>query len=169
MTSLKGGGVLTGIVTGAKGSGDGGDGAAATGVPPRVPLLGQEGGTTLGWGIIDVACTTPSMPWHLIEDPRVQILGLIILTLLRKNRLRPSFEILRTKPGIDVGIKEPVGKCRRCSIRRGEGIEWWSKKSTTLFSGIPVFARIRSLGIKKVMLPLTRSEGAIFMSITKVK
>ena len=79
------------------------DGAgAATGINPMPPPIGgsnggiggglvileqevDEGGTVELWCGAIVASTTPSMPWHLMDEPAVQILGLMIWTLLRKT------------------------------------------------------------------------------------
>ena len=67
------------------GAGDGHDGAEGAAAGIGLDPLEHVGGgrsVVLCSGTI-VACTTPSMPWHLIEDPAVHILGLIILTLFR--------------------------------------------------------------------------------------
>lgn len=78
-----GGGASKGVKltppSGGAGRGDGNNGAG-------FELLEQvgKGSVLVLWfsGII-VASTTPSMPWHLMEDPAVHTLGLTIRTLFR--------------------------------------------------------------------------------------
>lgn len=76
--------------------GDGEDGAGdvapATG---GLELLEEEDeGEVVLFSGIDVGSKTPSMPWHRMEDPAVQIFRLMILTLLREKFLLPLLEIL---------------------------------------------------------------------------
>lgn len=111
-------------------------------------LLGQGGGGE-GEGVFG-AESTPSTPWHRMEDPAVQMFGLINFTLLRRKLLLPWLEILSMYSAAELGIMEPVGIYSRWSKSRGDGIEWWSKKSVTESCVIVIFDSIRSLGIKKV-------------------
>lgn len=85
-----------------------GDGAAAIAVGDRkdgagdvapaaggLELLEQEGdGEVVLCSGIDVGSKTPSTPWHRMEDPSVQIFGLMIFTLLRDKFFLPLLEIL---------------------------------------------------------------------------
>ena len=77
--------------------GNGSDGAGAlASTTGGLELLEQEGegGEVLLFFGITVSDKTPSMPWHLMEDPAEQIFGLMIFTLFREKFLLPLFEIL---------------------------------------------------------------------------
>ena len=69
-----------------------GDVAPATGA---IELLEQEGdGEVVLCSGINVGSKTPSMPWHRMEDPSVQIFGLMIFTSSREKFFLPLLEIL---------------------------------------------------------------------------
>jgi len=71
-------------------SGNGSDGLGGVATIAGLVLLEQA-----GKGCLSVSTSsTPSMPWHLIEDPAVHRSGLEILTLLRKKLFLPSLEML---------------------------------------------------------------------------
>jgi hypothetical protein len=145
-----------------------GDVAPATG---GLELLEQEDeGEVVLFSGIEIGSKTPSMPWQRMEDPAVQIFGLMILTLLREKFLLPLLEILSMQSGSELGMMEPVGRRSKSSKSRGEGMEWRSKKAETEPGAMTFLESILSLGIKKVTLAwIVESREAMLMSVTKVK
>ncbi|KAL6008217.1 hypothetical protein ACLOJK_033723 [Asimina triloba] len=78
-------------------------------------------------------------------------------------------KIRSTKPGLLVGIVDPVGKCFRSSKRSSEGMECANTKSRTpslvIVAAVDI---IPSWGIKKVTSAV-KFSCTIFTSVTKVK
>lgn len=90
-------GVGAAIIGGDEDEEDGGEELALHEASVSVLLGHEEDGGTVKlelYTYISASDKTPSMPWHRMEDPKTQILGLMIFTLLRTKFFLPLLVIL---------------------------------------------------------------------------